>query len=120
MHTGERSNGASDRKMRPLAIAVPGRLDTPTGGYVYDRRMAQGLSRRGWSVAVCELDDSFPYPTPAALEHAASVLGNLPDLTRVIVDGLALGAMPDLIEHEARRLRIIALVSAFRRSGRLS
>jgi glycosyltransferase involved in cell wall biosynthesis len=96
--------------MPSLVIAVPGRLETPTGGYIYDRRMAQGLSQRGWSVEVRELDDSFPYPTPAALEHAARVLGELPDLTRVVVDGLALGAMPDVIEHEARRLRIAALV----------
>jgi glycosyltransferase involved in cell wall biosynthesis len=96
--------------MPPLVIAVPGRLDTPTGGYIYDRRMAQGLSERGWSVEVRELDDSFPHPTPAALEHAARVLSDLPNRTRVVVDGLALGAMPHVIEHEARRLRIIALV----------
>ena len=91
-------------------MVVPGRLDTPTGGYVYDRRMAQGLSRRGWSVEVRELDDSFPYPTPAALEHAARVLGDLPNGTAVLVDGLALGAMPEVIEQEAARLRIVALV----------
>jgi glycosyltransferase involved in cell wall biosynthesis len=96
--------------MRPLVIVVPGRLDTPTGGYIYDRRMAQGLSQRGWSVEVRELDDSFPYPTPAALEHATRVLGDLPNGTPVVVDGLALGAMPDVIEHEAARLRIVALV----------
>ena len=93
-----------------LVMAVPGRLDTPTGGYVYDRHMALGLSRRGWSVEVCELDDSFPHPTPAALEHAARVLGSLADRTRVVIDGLALGAMPDVIEDEARRLRLVALV----------
>jgi glycosyltransferase involved in cell wall biosynthesis len=91
-------------------MVVPGRLDTPTGGYVYDRRMAQGLSQRGWSVEVRELDDSFPYPTPAALEQAARVLASLPSGTPVVVDGLALGAMPDVIEHEAARLRIVALV----------
>jgi glycosyltransferase involved in cell wall biosynthesis len=96
--------------MRPLVIVVPGRLDTPTGGYIYDRHMAQGLSQRGWSVEVRELDDSFPFPTPAALQHAARVLGDLPSGTSVVVDGLALGAMPDVIEQEAARLRIVALV----------
>lgn len=96
--------------MRRLALVVPGRLDTPTGGYIYDRHMAEGLSRRGWSVEIQELDDSFPYPTAAALAHAATVLGGFPDGTPVVVDGLALGAMPGVIEHEAARLRIIALV----------
>jgi glycosyltransferase involved in cell wall biosynthesis len=96
--------------MHPLVIAVPGRLDALTGGSVYDRHMAQGLSQHGWSVEVRELDDSFPHPTPAALEHAASVLGSLPNGIRAVVDGLALGAMPEVIEGEARRLRLIALV----------
>jgi glycosyltransferase involved in cell wall biosynthesis len=96
--------------MRRLVIVVPGRLDTPTGGYIYDRHMAEGLSRRGWSIGIQELDDSFPHPTAPALAHAATVLGGLADGTPVMVDGLALGAMPGVIEQEAARLRIIALV----------
>jgi glycosyltransferase involved in cell wall biosynthesis len=91
-------------------MAVPGRIDTPTGGYVYDRRMAQGLSRRGWPIEVRELHDSFPYPTAAALEHAARVIGELAAGTGVLVDGLALGAMPEVIEQSAARVRIVALV----------
>jgi glycosyltransferase involved in cell wall biosynthesis len=89
---------------------VPGRLDTPTGGFVYDRRMAQGLSRHGWSVEVRELHDGFPHPTSAAVEHAATVLGDLPSGAAVLVDGLALGAMPEVIEQAAARVRIVALV----------
>lgn len=96
--------------MRSVVLVVPGRLDTPTGGYAYDRRMADGLRQHGWSVEVRELDESFPYPTPAALEHAARALADLHDGSRLLVDGLALGAMPDVIEHEARRLAIAALV----------
>lgn len=91
-------------------MVVPGRLETLTGGYVYDRRMAQGLSRRGWAVEVRELDESFPHPTPAALDHAARVLGDLPHGTVVLVDGLALGAMPDVIERAAARVRVVAIV----------
>ena len=45
---------------RRLVFIVPGRLDTRTGGYEYDRRMIAGLRDRGWSVEVRELDDSFP------------------------------------------------------------
>ena len=96
--------------MRPLVIVVPGRLETPTGGYVYDRQIAEGLARRGWPVEVRELDDSFPQPTRAALAHAARVFGALPDGAAVLVDGLALGAMPDVIAAAAARVRIVALV----------
>jgi glycosyltransferase involved in cell wall biosynthesis len=89
---------------------MPGALETPTGGYVYNRRMIDGLVGQGWSVGVRMLDPSFPHPTPAALAHAADVLAAIPAGASVVVDGLALGAMPDLIEREAARLRIAALV----------
>jgi glycosyltransferase involved in cell wall biosynthesis len=96
--------------MRSLAFLVPGRLDTPTGGYGYDRRIVTGLRARGWSVVVRELDDSFPVPTADALHDAADALAGIPDDTTVMIDGLACGAMPIEVEREAARLRIVALV----------
>lgn len=95
---------------RALALLLPGDPDTPTGGYLYDRRMAEGLRALGWLVDVLRLDDSFPAPTPPALEHAARTLAALRDDTLVLADGLALGAMPRIAAAESRRLRIVALV----------
>jgi len=96
--------------MRPIVLVVPGHLDARTGGYLYDRRIVEGLRRLGWAVDVLELDASFPYPTPAALEQAANALAAVPSGTIAIVDSLALGAMPDLITRAASRLRFVALV----------
>jgi len=96
--------------MPPVVLVVPGRLDTRTGGSIYDRRMVEGLRQRGWCVDVLELDASFPYPTPAALEQADRALAAVRAGTIAMVDSLALGAMPDLITREASRLRIVALV----------
>jgi glycosyltransferase involved in cell wall biosynthesis len=95
---------------RAVVLIVPGRLETRTGGYEYDRRMVVGLRARGWSVDVRELDESFPRPTSAALDRAARVLAGIPDCTAVVIDGLALGAMPAEVEREASRLRIAALI----------
>jgi glycosyltransferase involved in cell wall biosynthesis len=93
-----------------VVLIVPGRLETPTGGYEYDRRMVAGLRARGWDVDVRELEDSFPEPTVAALDDAARQLAATPAGALVLVDGLALGAMPDQVERESRRLRLVALV----------
>jgi glycosyltransferase involved in cell wall biosynthesis len=96
--------------MKSLVLVVPGRLETRTGGYGYDRRMVAGLAGRGWSVSVRELDEGFPFPTSRARAGAARVLASIPDGATVLVDGLALGALPQEAEREAARLRIVALV----------
>jgi len=44
------------------------------------------------------------------LEHAACVLATIEQGTPVIVDGLAFGAMPAVIEREASRLCLVALI----------
>jgi glycosyltransferase involved in cell wall biosynthesis len=96
--------------LRSIAFLVPGRLEARTGGSLYNRHMVDGLRRDGWQVDVRELDASFPFPTPAALEHTQQVLESLPSRSMVIVDGLALGALPEDLEAEGKRLRIVALV----------
>lgn len=93
-----------------VAFLIPGDLSTRTGGYEYDRRVTDGLRRLAWDVHVVALDDSFPQPTSAALAHADAVLREMPAGRRVVIDGLALGAMPDVAAAHAGRLRLIALV----------
>ena len=94
----------------PLVFVVPGQLGTLTGGSVYNKRMIDTLRQHYKPVAVCELDNSFPKPTSAALEHAKSTLAALPTDSIVVIDGLALGAIPEIITLEAQRLCIVALV----------
>lgn len=93
-----------------VGFVVPGDLESRTGGYGYDRRMIAGLRARGWSVDVLPLDASFPCPTPDALREAARTLAAIPDGRTVVIDGLALGAMPNEVEREAERLWCVALV----------
>jgi glycosyltransferase involved in cell wall biosynthesis len=96
--------------MPAATFVVPGRIETRTGGYLYDRRMIEGLRRVGWRVDVREIDESFPFPTPAALDHASRVMAHIPDGSTVVVDSLALGGMPGIVDREAARLRLIALM----------
>jgi glycosyltransferase involved in cell wall biosynthesis len=95
---------------RGLWFLVPGDLETPTGGYGYDRRIIQGLRALGWRVEHRTLDPSFPQPTREALDRAQGLLAGIPDQETVVVDGLAYGAMPDCAESHGRRLHLIALV----------
>jgi glycosyltransferase involved in cell wall biosynthesis len=93
-----------------IVLVVPGRLDTPTGGYVYDRRIVEGLRALGWHVEVCSLEGSFPAPSEAARAAAGSAFASIPDGVTVLVDGLAGGVLPAIMEREATRLRLVSLV----------
>jgi glycosyltransferase involved in cell wall biosynthesis len=101
---------AGEQARRALTFVVPGDLQTRSGGYGYDRRIAAGLRERGWQVDILSLDDTFPFPTRAAREGAARALAAISDGATVLVDGLALGALPDEAEREGGRLNLIALV----------
>jgi glycosyltransferase involved in cell wall biosynthesis len=93
-----------------VALAFPGSLATRTGGYVYDRRLADELEARGWRIDRLSLGEGFPFPDAAARRLAGERLGALPDGTTVLADGLGLGALPEVAAAQARRLDLVALV----------
>lgn len=85
-----------------LHLVLPDGVDDPrrpSGGNVYDRRLAAALEARG--VGVRE------HPVGAA--GLGSVLAGLPDAALVLVDGLVASTTEVLVE-ESRRLRVVVLL----------
>src|SRR5262245_13886668 len=82
-----------------LYFAVPGDLNTLTGGYGCDRRLLTGLRQLGLHVEHHSLAASFPAPDKAALTAANNWLHSLPDSAIVMVDGLAFGVMDELVQQ---------------------
>ena len=78
-----------------LAFGVPGDLNTPTGGYGYDRRIIRELRQLGWQVDVVDVGDGFPFPNAAQRATALAVLSAVPTGRPTILDGLAFGALPE-------------------------
>lgn len=95
--------------MTETVFAIPGLIDSPTGGYGYDRRLLGLLPALGVQVRHLELPSSFPEPSESDLTETVRLLsGTAPDAT-LLIDGLALGAIPaELLSGLDRR--IIALV----------
>lgn len=96
--------------MSACCFLSPGDLDTPTGGYTYDRRMVLALREAGWTVEVCCLDGTWPRPHATELAGAAARIASLADGTLVVADGLAFGALAEVAAQHAARLRWVALV----------
>jgi glycosyltransferase involved in cell wall biosynthesis len=96
--------------VRHLAFAVPGDIATPTGGYAYDRRMIAELAQLGWQVDLIDLGEGFPWPDQATRATALMRLLATPAGRRIVVDGLALGVLPDAASQVAGRNPLTALV----------
>lgn len=95
---------------RDLAFLLPGDPEARTGGTIYDRRIVDALRDTGRRVDLHRLGDGFPNPSAEELAAAAAILGQLPDRSLVVVDGLAFSAMPEIVEAEAERLDLVALI----------
>lgn len=102
--------GADARRAADLVFLYPGALETPTGGYVYDRQLLTALAGIGVRVEALSLGDGYPAPTPETLVRAEAALCRLPDGQAVMIDGLAFGVMADVARPHAGRLHLVALV----------
>jgi glycosyltransferase involved in cell wall biosynthesis len=61
-------------------------------------------------VDLVALDPSFPMPSVAARADAAAKLESIADNELVLIDGLALGVMPEIVVKAQERLRLIGLI----------
>lgn len=76
------------------AFAVPGALETPTGGYAYARRLLAEAGAAGLRLDHIALPGGFPRPDQAAVTQALRQLAAVPESRPLLVDGLAFGALP--------------------------
>ncbi|MGP5562674.1 glycosyltransferase [Vreelandella alkaliphila] len=95
---------------QPLTLIVAGDPDQRTGGYIYDAHIVAALRKRGLAINVVGLAGRFPDADDEAAQALASALSALQDRSRVIIDGLAMGALPDVVADHAERLDITALL----------
>jgi len=95
---------------KTLHFVLPGNPETLTGGYIYDRHILRGLTALGWDVRLHVLDSSFPFPTDDAIRLAEECLAAVETGGLVVIDGLALGAMPEVVARHSERLRLVGLV----------
>jgi glycosyltransferase involved in cell wall biosynthesis len=82
----------------------------PSGGNVYDRRLAEALAADGWQVEEHPVGGSWPRPDAAARSALATAVAAIPAGSAVVLDGLIGSAAPDMVAAEAGRLRVVVLV----------
>ena len=95
--------------MIPAAFAIPGNIDTVTGGYLYEKRLLWGLRDLGHDMQHLELPASFPDAGPQDMGRAVRTLQSLDPGRPLILDGLVSGAI-DPAGLAGVRAPVIAMV----------
>ena len=89
---------------------IPGDINTLTGGYIYDKRIIDGLRHKGHNVQVHSLANDFPFPSPESIHQCLDCLNSIPKEEAIIIDSLAFGAIPDLLKKIKSYHPIIAII----------
>ena len=108
--------------MNDVHVVVPDGIDDPrrpSGGNVYDRRACRGLAALGWSVHERAVPGRWPRPDAPARAAVAAALARVPSRSLVLVDGLVASVVPEVLEPEADRLRLVAAIARRRGPGTL-
>ncbi|WP_248243230.1 glycosyltransferase family 4 protein [Microbacterium kunmingense] len=76
------------------AFAIPGDLDTVTGGYLYEKRLLEGLREVGVDTAYLPVTGSFPDPSEEDVDATVATLQEVDPRHPLILDGFVFGATP--------------------------
>lgn len=95
--------------MPSVVFAVPGDIDTASGGYEYDRRVLELLPAYGIAAELVTLPGSFPAPSEGDLAETRRLLSAIPRDAVLLIDGLAYGAFPETLIRDIGH-DIVALV----------
>jgi len=82
----------------PIGFVTAGPIEQITGGYLYDRRIVEGMRAHGRSVTVIPLAGRHPDPDADSIDDARRCLGALPPGTVLVIDGLAAPACIETLE----------------------
>jgi glycosyltransferase involved in cell wall biosynthesis len=93
-----------------LHLLVPGDPAQRTGGSLYDARIAEALRRSGVFVRVEGLAGRFPDADESARNALNAALDSIDPGQVAVIDGLALGGLPEVAAAHAERIRLVALV----------
>ncbi len=95
--------------MIDAAFCIPGELSLPTGGYRYDRELLARLPAHGVAVRHVALPQGFPHPSDEEIATSHDALRQAPGTGPLLIDGLALGALPPECLDDLSR-PVVALV----------
>ena len=93
-----------------VRFIYPGDLNTPTGGYHYDRQIIMAWKEAGIGVDCVSLEGNFPFPDEVDISSAITKLSSKPLCDITTIDALAGGASSQLMEAVAKSGPVVSLI----------
>jgi glycosyltransferase involved in cell wall biosynthesis len=91
-------------------LVVPGNIHTLTGGYIYDKRMTDGLRLKGHQIQIHSLSGEDPFSSEERSGQCWERLRAVPKGETIIFDSLVFGAIPGFLKEINQNHIIIALI----------
>lgn len=93
-----------------IRFILPGDIDTPTGGYRYDRSIVRHWQSADIAHEVVSLEGGFPFPGKQEVEGSLRQISDLAPASSTVIDGLAGGASSEIMEALAKQAPVTALI----------
>ena len=93
-----------------IRFIIPGDINTPSGGYRYDRTILEEWRALNVAFDLVSLSGCYPMPSDADKALAFSVIDECDEADITIVDGLAGGGFPELLEALSKSTPCLSLL----------
>ena len=93
-----------------IRFIIPGDINTPSGGYRYDRTILEEWRALNVAFDLVSLSGSYPNPSDDDKALTFSVIDECDDADITVIDGLAGGCFPKLIEELSKSAPCVSLL----------
>ena len=93
-----------------IRFIIPGDINTPSGGYRFDRTILEEWRALNVTFDLVSLSGSYPNPSDDDKALAFSIIDECDDADITVIDGLAGGGFPELIEELSKSAPCVSLL----------
>lgn len=93
-----------------LHFFITGDINTPSGEFIYNKKIIDGLRSRKYKVFVHNLPADFPFPDANSIFQFEIVVNSIPPDDLLFIPSTVIAASPSIIEEYEKSHKIIALV----------
>lgn len=93
-----------------LHFFITGDINTPSGEFIYNKKIIHGLRNRGYKVFVHNLPVDFPFPNTNSIAQFEAVIKSIPSDDLMLIPEAIAGSNPSIIEKYTKSHKIIAFI----------